>query len=58
MGAKAHLFWTGGWDSTFRLLQLLLEENKIVQTHYVIRSEQSTGQEIDTMIFNKKSSKI
>ncbi len=30
------LLWTGGWDSTFRLLFLLLVEKKRVQTHYII----------------------
>lgn len=30
-----NLFWTGGWDSTFRLLQLLLIEKKEVQPFYV-----------------------
>jgi len=29
------LLWTGGWDSTFRLLQLLLSEKKIVQPYYL-----------------------
>jgi hypothetical protein len=28
--------WTGGWDSTFRLLQLLLVEQQDVQPYYVI----------------------
>lgn len=30
------LFWTGGWDSTFRLLQLVLIEHKKVQPIYLI----------------------
>jgi len=30
------LMWTGGWDSTFRLLQLLLVERQDVQPYYVI----------------------
>ena len=29
------LFWTGGYDSTFRLCQLLIDEKKIVQPIYV-----------------------
>lgn len=45
-----HLFWTGGWDSTFRLLQLLLIEKKKVQPHYIVTSQPSTGKEIDTML--------
>ena len=34
-----NLFWTGGWDSTFRLLQLLIKQNKIVQPHYLIDTD-------------------
>ena len=30
-----HLFWTGGFDSTFRLCQALIDENKIVQPYYL-----------------------
>ena len=30
-----HLLWTGGWDSTYRLLYLL-REDKQVQPHYII----------------------
>jgi hypothetical protein len=32
----AKLFWTGGWDSTFRLLQLVLVEKRPVQPYYLI----------------------
>ncbi len=43
------LFWTGGWDSTFRLLQLLLSKNK-VQTFYIIDEDRlSTYMELHTM---------
>lgn len=45
-----HIFWTGGWDSSFRLMELLLTTEQVVQTHYIIRYEDSTGIEIDTMI--------
>lgn len=31
-----NLFWTGGWDSTFRLLQLVLAQNRTVQPYYLI----------------------
>lgn len=44
-----HVFWTGGWDSTFRLLHLLFEEKVRVQPHYIVRSEQCTGEEINTI---------
>ncbi len=30
------VLWTGGWDSTFRLLQLILSEKKRVKPHYLI----------------------
>ena len=30
------IFWTGGWDSTFRVLQLALVENKLVDPYYLI----------------------
>jgi hypothetical protein len=34
--APVKLFWSGGWDSTFRLLQLVLSEKKLVQPYYLI----------------------
>jgi len=45
-----NIFWTGGWDSTFRVLQLLIEEKKKVQPHFIVRSQASVGKEITTMI--------
>ena len=54
-----YLFWTGGYDSTFRLCQLLIDEKKKVQPIYIsaiIDNEEhkntrrkSTKQEIDSM---------
>lgn len=44
-----HLLWTGGWDSTFRLLQLLFLEKRVVQPHYVIMPQECAGKEIDTI---------
>ncbi|HVI25929.1 MAG TPA: hypothetical protein VM576_07015 [Xanthomonadaceae bacterium] len=45
-----HLLWTGGWDSTFRLLELLLEQGRVVQPHYLEDpSRPSTAIEIETM---------
>lgn len=38
-GEITHLLWTGGWDSTFRLLELLLIEKKTVVPHYIIGEE-------------------
>ena len=44
------LLWTGGWDSTFQLLNLLLREGAVVTPWYVIDAERrSTGVELDTM---------
>jgi hypothetical protein len=34
--SPTRLLWTGGWDSTFRLLQLLLVEGRDVQPYYVL----------------------
>lgn len=45
-----NLLWTGGWDSTFRLLQLLLLEKKPVQPYYILfKSRKSAQKEIDVM---------
>ena len=46
----AQLLWTGGWDSTFRLLQLALVEKRPVQPLYVIDVERrSTVHELRAM---------
>jgi hypothetical protein len=45
-----NLLWTGGWDSTFRLLQILQDGEGVVQPWYVIREKRrSVGMEIRTM---------
>jgi hypothetical protein len=45
-----HLFWTGGFDSTYRLLEIVLEKRMPVQPHYLIDSARlSTRLEINTM---------
>lgn len=31
-----HVLWTGGWDSSFRVLWLVLVEGRTVQPHYII----------------------
>ena len=46
---KTHVFWTGGWDSTFRVVQLLMTTDEVVQPHFIIRDEGSTGIEINAM---------
>jgi len=52
------LFWSGGWDSTFRLLQLVLTEKKVVQPYYLIdpkrqslRNEIKARREIQNWLF-------
>lgn len=47
---NVNLLWTGGWDSTFQLLQLLLKYHSPVTPFYLIDAERpSTGMEILTM---------
>ena len=42
--------WTGGWDSTFRLLHLVLIERKAVQPYYIINGERrSSFRELKTI---------
>lgn len=50
------LLWTGGWDSTFRLLQLLLGEKKTVQPFYMIDpARTSAGIEIQRRALLRKN---
>lgn len=47
---SVNLLWTGGWDSTFRLLQLLLIEKRDVQPIYAMdASRYSMNRELDTI---------
>ncbi len=44
-----NLFWTGGWDSTFRVLQLA-DKNVIIQPYYLLDSGRESQQiELDTI---------
>ena len=44
------LLWTGGWDSTFQLLRLLLLDGHAVQPYYLEdETRPSTGMELATM---------
>ncbi|MFC3094630.1 hypothetical protein DRW07_12920 [Alteromonas sediminis] len=41
-----NILWTGGWDSTFRLLQALFIDNETVQPYYIVdHNRKSTRQE-------------
>lgn len=49
-GPVVNLLWTGGWDSTFRLLQLILDTRATIQPVYVIdTARRSSLIEIRTM---------
>ena len=51
---KSHavdLLWTGGWDSTFRLLDLVIHLKKNVRPHYIVCSTRRTLKvELKTMV--------
>lgn len=50
MQEPVNLLWTGGWDSTFRLLDLVVVQKKKVQPYYVVSgARQSARLEIATM---------
>jgi 7-cyano-7-deazaguanine synthase len=42
--APIRLLWTGGWDSSFRLLQALLVERRAVQPIYLVNHERDSLQ--------------
>lgn len=45
-----NLLWTAGWDSTFRLLQLIIESDAIIQPIYLVDElRESAPREIDRM---------
>ncbi len=48
---KTNIFWTGGWDSTFRLISLILANKGEIQPYYIInyKDRASTRVEIKCM---------
>lgn len=45
-----NVLWTGGWDSTFRIIDLVLNKKKIVQPHYILdHKRKSTNAELQAM---------
>ncbi len=45
-----NILWSGGWDSTFRVLDLIFSKAKVVQPYYTIDSNRlSTGIELRAM---------
>lgn len=50
-----NLMWTGGWDSTFRLLQLLLIKKNKVRPYYIVnKNRKSTSIELERIHIIKK----
>lgn len=50
MAETTHVLWTGGWDSTYRMLALLSWTDEDIQPHYVIDpARTSSAIEIETM---------
>lgn len=50
-----HILWTGGWDSTYRVLDLVLEKGCTVQPYYVLDdARESLDIELETMQNIKK----
>lgn len=60
MNKPVKLLWTGGWDSTFRLCDLLVNKNACVEPYYLIdsnrkslRNEIKAQETIKRLIFEK-----
>lgn len=50
VSAMKRVLWTGGWDSTFRILDLVLNHKQRVKPYYVLDfARKSTQVEIETM---------
>jgi len=45
---RINIFWTGGWDSTFRMLQLA-EKQVIIQPYYLKDNRKSEELELNTI---------
>lgn len=47
---KHRVLWTGGWDSTYRVLDLVINKKRNIQPYYVLdERRKSTNMEIKTM---------
>ncbi|MEK0175251.1 7-cyano-7-deazaguanine synthase [Tetragenococcus halophilus] len=47
-----NILWTGGWDSTFRVLSLVILQNKEVQPYYIIDPGRASN-EVELMTMEK-----
>lgn len=55
MMKPVRILWTGGWDSTYRFLDLVINQNRVVEPYYIIDSNRpSFSKEIQTMVGIKK----
>ncbi len=52
------LLWTGGWDSTFRLLELVLNQKKMVQPYYLVSPAKRQTTDIELLTMDKIRSMI
>ncbi len=39
-----NVLWTGGWDSTFRVLELVIMKKEMVQPHYILDEDRASTQ--------------
>ena len=47
---ESHVLWTGGWDSTFRIVELLTQTDAVIQPHYILNPERDSAElEMRTM---------
>lgn len=49
MATVAHVLWTGGWDSTYCVGELLFRTDVIVEPHYLVSKRRSTEMELRQM---------
>ena len=50
MDETVHILWTGGWDSTYRILEILLRSDWKIQPHYIVDPERmSAPREMEAM---------
>ncbi|KAA6232310.1 hypothetical protein FP507_03785 [Chlorobium phaeovibrioides] len=53
--SPVNLFWTGGWDSTFRLCDLIFNQGRCVKPIYILDHERkSFREEVMTMVLIKR----
>jgi 7-cyano-7-deazaguanine synthase in queuosine biosynthesis len=58
---KTHVLWTGGWDSTYRVLALLTDSENLVQPHYIInpsRRSNAIERRVMSEIANKANERV